>query len=680
VTGRPGGLGVGDRVRFGGRDLVVIGVSGTSVRLAGTGGEVVTVTVSGLLADGDFTVLDARPRPGVPQVSVLDGLPAEAVEEARWWERHIVEVLTGVPPDAAGGTVPRPEYDPGSVTLTRREQAKAAELTAAGHPVTASAVAKRRRRYQEQGLAGMIDYRARRRMPPHGRAGAAVVAAMRKAIGEAVEDSTKTAAFVFRRTRQILAEDGGEAGKVPSERTLYRLFARLEAGRHTTGSARTRRSLAARPEGPFGRMPAAAPGDVMQIDSTPLDVLVRLDDGVAGRVDLTGIIDVATRTVTAAVLRPATKSVDASVLLARTVTPEPMRPGWPQAMRMSESALPFRRMLSIDERLEHAAARPVIIPQVIVVDHGKVFVSESFKASCAFLGISFQPARKATGTDKPHIEKMLGSVATLFAQYVSGYTGRSPEHRGRGTEEKAVWSLPELQDLLDQWLITWQARPHDGLRDPLHPGRAFSPNEKYAALTETAGYVPLALSPEDYIELLPAAWRAVNAYGIKISRRVYDGKELNPLRMQHSGVTARKGLWEVHRDPYDISRVWVRDHWNGGWITVFWTQLHRVAAPFGELAWDHARKLMPAATEAELADAVEDILTRAGQGPGDAPVTAPAKRERRVAARTRACGPSVPAGAEPQGERAEPGDEAGSGEAVVPMPIFDPFREAEKWR
>ena len=363
-------------------------------------------------------------------------------------------------------------------------------------------------------------------------------------------------------------------------------------------------------------MPAAAPGDVMQIDSTPLDVLVRLDNGVTGRVDLTGIIDVATRTVTAAVLRPTTKSVDASVLLARTVTPEPMRPGWPQAMRMSASALPFRRMLSIDERLEHAAARPVIIPQVIVVDHGKVFVSESFRASCAFLGISFQPARKATGTDKPHIERMLGSVATMFAQYVSGYTGRSPEYRGRGVEEKAVWSLPELQDLLDQWLIVWQNRPHDGLRDPLHPGRAFSPNEKYAALTETAGYVPLALSPDDYIELLPATWRAVNAYGIKISRRVYDGKELNPLRMQHSGVTARKGLHEVHHDPYDISRIWVRDHWNGGWITVFWTQLHRVAAPFGELAWDHARKLMPGATEAELADAVEDLLTRAGQGPG----------------------------------------------------------------
>ena len=148
MTGRPGELGIGDRVRSGGRDRVVIGVSGPVVRLAGTGGEVVAVSVSGLLADGDFAVLDSRPRPGMPQVSVLDGLPAEAVEEARWWERHIVEVLTGVPPDTGEGTIPRPEYDPAVVTLTRREQAKAAELTAAGHPVTASAVAKRRRRYE----------------------------------------------------------------------------------------------------------------------------------------------------------------------------------------------------------------------------------------------------------------------------------------------------------------------------------------------------------------------------------------------------------------------------------------------------------------------------------------------------------------------------------------------------
>ena len=76
-------------------------------------------------------------------------------------------------------------------------------------------------------------------MPPHGRADAAVVAAMRQAISEAADESTRTAVFVFRRTRQILAGEAGEAVRLPSERTLYRLFGRLEAGRHTTGSPRS---------------------------------------------------------------------------------------------------------------------------------------------------------------------------------------------------------------------------------------------------------------------------------------------------------------------------------------------------------------------------------------------------------------------------------------------------------
>jgi Mu transposase, C-terminal len=83
---------------------------------------------------------------------------------------------------------------------------------------------------------------------------------------------------------------------------------------------------------------------------------------------------------------------------------------------------------------------------------------------------------------------------------------------------------------------------------------------------ETAGYAPVPLAADDYIELLPAVWRAINAYGVKIRRRTYDCKALNPYRRQHSGVNARKGLWEVHYDPYDITRVWVRNHHDSGWI------------------------------------------------------------------------------------------------------------------
>lgn len=76
------------------------------------------------------------------------------------------------------------------------------------------------------------------------------------------------------------------------------------------------------------------PGERMPIDSTALDVRVVLDDGTADRIELTMMVDVATRSIPAAVLRPTTKAVDAALLLARAVTPEPMRPGWADALRM----------------------------------------------------------------------------------------------------------------------------------------------------------------------------------------------------------------------------------------------------------------------------------------------------------------------------------------------------------
>ena len=702
----PSGLAVGDRVSRGGVVHTVIAVLGPRVRLADTDGQVSELAVAQLLADDDAEILGGPSRGPVPSVSALADQPQETVARALWWERHIVEVIRGVAPDAPPGTGPRPEYDPAVASLTRREQAKAAELTADGVAVTASAISKRRRRYETGGVVAMVDHRVTRPVTPFGSVDARVVAALRQAVAEAAEESTRTATYLFWRTEQILvAAHGPGAVELPSRRSFYRLLKKVAAGRHTTGSARTRRSLANRPQGPFSPLGAAAAGELMEIDSTPLDVLVRLDDGVVDRVELTGLVDVATRTVPAAVLRPTTKAVDASVLLARTLTPEPMRPGWADALRMSRSALPYERLLDIDARFQHAAARPVIVPDTIVIDHGKVFVSRTFQASCRFLGISLQPCGEGTPTDKPHIERTLGSCASLFAQFVAGYTGRSVEHRGRDVESRAVWSLPALQALLDEWLVAvWQNRVHDGLRDPMHPGRAFTPNEKYAALIETAGYVPVPLSGKDYVELLPATWRRINAYGVRLNHRTYDAQALDPLRHQDSGIGEHNGRWEIHHDPYEVTTIWLRDHHHGGWIPLQWTQLHRVAAPFGELAWDHTRRGLPEATEDELADAVSALLTRAGQGPerfadGDhAEPTALTRRDRRVAARTKAATaairpvigdlpgrPGSPPQAPDHVEDAEAetradgdGEEDGPIAQVIPMPIFDPFTEADK--
>jgi putative transposase len=420
---------------------------------------------------------------------------------------------------------------------------------------------------------------------------------------------------------------------------------------------------------------------------------VVLDTGITDRVELTWVIDLATRTIPAAVLRPTTKAADVAVLLARMLTPEPMRPGWTDALRMSRSVLPHRRLTELDERLEHAAARPVIVPETIVCDHGSVYVSRSFRSACRAMGINFQPTHKGSPWEKGTVETSFNAVGTLFAQYVAGYTGPSVEHRGKNAGQDAAWPVIELQSLLDEWLVTtWNNRPHAGLLDPVTPDRALTPNEKYAALTEIAGYVPVPLSADDYIELLPVAWHAINKYGIRRGKRTYDCKALNPYRRQHSGIEKEEGRWEVHYDPYDVTRLWVRNHHDGGWITAPWKHLNSAPAPFGELAWKHAREILSRrgqdpATEAEIAQAASDLLDRAGRGPGtgDPSLTS---RDKRVVGRTLAT--SAPAGPRPGDDRPDPGpapgddddpEETGSPAAdIVPLPIFDARKEAEKWR
>ncbi|MEU8509653.1 Mu transposase C-terminal domain-containing protein [Streptomyces brevispora] len=686
---RPPALVVGQRVRFEGQVRGVLEVTARAAVLEDAEAPHRVVALIDLFETADFEILFQPERMPLPQSGLLETFAPEVMKRALWWEGHVLEVLHGLPPGAEPGTPPRPRYGPGT-SVTSRQKAKAAELTALGHEIKTGAVGVRRRRYTEEGLVGLarlVDHRSVRKRKEFGDVPDAVVEAMRQAIKEGVETSTRNGAYLIWRTGEIIRENGGNLAELPSRRTLYRLVAKLTVGTHATGSAVTRRSKAHGAAAPFGELTVSAPGEVMQIDSTPLDVMVRLDNGVVGKVELTGMIDVATRTLAAAVLRPTTKSVDASVLLARTVTPELMRPGWVDALKMSRSVLPHARMLTLDERLEHAAAKPVIVPEMIVCDHGKVFVSRNFRASCRFLEIDFQPTHKGSPFEKGHIEKMLGSVATMFAQFLPGYTGRNTDHRGRHPERENLWALPELQELLDEWIVAhWQNRPHEGLRDPDHPGRLFTPNQKYAALVEACGYVPVALSGQDYIELLPAAWRAVNSYGIRINNRTYDAPELGPMRRCDSGVTAKRGLWEVHRDPYDVSRVWVRNHrGEGEWIQATWKYLNRAPVPFGDLAWDHVSHQLPKATEEELAKAVSALLTRAHAGPEQpAANNRKAKRskaDRRVTARTKATTPAAampPPRPETPPSPEPPAEDEETMAEVIPLGIFDPLEDP--WR
>jgi hypothetical protein len=686
---RRGEVRIGDRVVFSGAEYSVVALSGSLVRLLADSGDAVVVAMAYLAGAPDFAVVGAGPRTRLAPSGLLDALPAKAAEAARELERHLTEVETGLPKDAAPGTAPKPEYDPAARTLTERQQAKAGELG-----VTLRTVERMRRRYLRQGLWGLVDARHAKAARPTGNVDPRVVAAAVAVIDGQRNAPTGTKSKAVRQIREkVEAEHGPGAVPMPSDATFYRLLDVLSAGKHTFGPATTRRQAANRPDGAFTPITAARPGELVLMDGTLLDVMAVMDDGVPGRPELVAAIDIGTRTLGAAVLRPVgAKAVDAAVLLAKMMVPEPMRPGWDEALRLSASRIPFRRLASIDQRAELAAARPVIVPDTVVIDHGKVFLSQVFLRAGDTLGISVQPAHQLTPTDKANIERTFGSINTLFCQHVAGYTGRDVTRRGAATPDD-LWSLADLQELLDEWVIAgWQCRPHEGLRHPFTPDQPCSPNDAYAALVAAADYVPVALTGEDYIELMPADWRAIGDGGIQVDYRTYNSREIRPYAHQPSGVAGKGTRWEVHADPYDVSRIWVRNHHDRGsgpaWFTVPWTHRSMVTQPFADFTWRHARKIaaergLDHTNETAVATVLGALLRRAGNGPETSRVLA---RQKAVAALPAplpdearppalpapAALPALPAAGD--GEPGEDGEREVTG-TVVGFGLFDPFSE-----
>lgn len=204
----------GDWVQFDGGEHQVVALAGTSVRLRSSEGAESVVLASYLMASPGFGLVDGAPLPAMEPLGLLEGLPEDVLAAAKLWQRHVVEVETGLPPEAGPEVEPRPDLQ-----ADRPVGHRTAHLRLGGRRPT-----------------GLPD-RSRRRW------------------------------------------------------------------RH--GQASRCRST----------------------DSTPIDVMVLADTGLPVRADLTIAVDVATRTICAAVLRPVgTKAIDAALLLARTLVPEPMRP------------------------------------------------------------------------------------------------------------------------------------------------------------------------------------------------------------------------------------------------------------------------------------------------------------------------------------------------------------------
>lgn len=605
----------GHRIVLGSDLYTVIQINGTAVTLQDERGDLSAMMLGYLLAAPGFQALDAVPPRRVPQDGRLSTLDAAEQERIRWLEGHLIELETGRHPERP----PRAEYDPGLNGTEVREQAKLAEFEAASRPMTRRHLQRLRRAYRDEGLIGLADQRKLRTVTPGSETDPRVVAVIEKILSEPRGRSTVARSVMFTEIQRRLDDEHGQ-GEVPlpSRRTLYRLLDDMDRGRRNFASESSRRVSINRPKRPFTPVTALRPGEDVPIDTNTLDIMCRYADGVIRRAELTMAIDVATRSILAGIIAPTTKAVDAAAMLARMLVPEPMRPGWSDSLHHAHSVIPHDRLLNIDERFVNAAAKPVIIPETINCDRGRVYLSETFLRACTSLGISVQPARPYTGSDKSIVERTFLSINTLFCQHVAGYAGRDTTRRGANVADDAIWTVAQLQELFDEWVVAcWQTRPHEGLSHTWGEGRELSPNDMFAACVGISGYVPLPLTGDDYIELLPAAFRTVNDYGITIDNRTYDCKALNPYRRKDSGLPGgNRSKWEVHYDPYDITVIWLRDHGADQWITLPWVYRSLAGQPFGLALWDHVRRMTTEQTgsrpaEADIARNVADLLARA---------------------------------------------------------------------
>lgn len=401
--------------------------------------------------------------------------------------------------------------------------------------------------------------------------------------------------------------------------------------------------------------PARHPLDLLQIDHTPADLILvdPVDREPIGRPWLTVAIDAYSRCIAGlhvSLEAPSATSVGlclthaamdkASWLMLRGVEGE-----WPMTGK----------------------------PRRLGVDNGPEFHSQAFERGCAQHGIAIE--WRPPG--QPHFGGIVERVIGTLMRLVHGLPGTTFSNIGqRGTYDSDKAACLTLEEL-ERWLAVaiakyYHLRPHAGL-DGQSPLRRWQ--DGVIALAAEGGAIPVPRDPRAYlVDFLPVLNRSLQRNGIRIDHLTYFSPALR------AWITARDrpDPLLVRRDPRDLSRVFVLDPKDGGYLEAPTRDLSRPAISL----WEHrlARRRLRIrhrgeVNETALYAAIEEM--RAAEREAEH-LTRSARRDRT----RRASAPDGPAaitaspattphGAAPSAAPADPGGDA----AELPQP----FDDIEQW-
>lgn len=557
----------GDRVRWRGDECTVIIVRAEFITLQTSDGEEIDVAFDAVTQSVE------RVDPPLLRTTDLERLSAQVTRDARIWQSAVERFDEAM----ANG-------DSRSDAL-RREASRVGD--ALDKAISTRTVERQISAYRSDGITGLLDRRAPQlRAPRKTRVDPRIIVLVEEVLTGRKRASTTSRTYVIEEVTRRAQQQFGSEISVPSRSTFYRLLDEIDRGRAFFGSAKTRESLALQPDRAFSSTFPSRPGEQTQIDSTVLDVMVRIDESTVTRPELTILVDVATRSILSAVLRPkGTKGVDIVIALARALVPYSRRPEGARETRRLISQSWAEDVLIDQDRYERARnAQPYIFPDEITTDRGLNFLSRAFRSACDHLGISYVTANSHTPTDKPHVERTFKSINTLFLQYVKGYVGRSVEHRGKDAviDSDQLLTIQQMQELLEDWIaVHWQNRPHDSLRHPSEPGVVLSPNQMFRAFRERAPELHVPLTQNDFIAMLPTMYRTINQYGVTIDHRHYDSEQLSDYRRRSSLDKQNNGKWPIRVDPYNLHVVWLDT--GDSFLPLYWANHVHESPMLGEV-------------------------------------------------------------------------------------------------
>lgn len=431
-----------------------------------------------------------------------------------------------------------------------------------GTPSTSPSVSVIRRwvrKWRAEGVIGLIDGRALRpkagwdRIDPKFREYAETMAFSLDGDRSAISIDE-----LNRRIHAALVRDDIDFAEPPQRLRAQYLSWLLSTRGKTT---RTQKTRALQSASGTSHYPAMTPGQVVAIDATRADCLVR-DVATGGEmsVEVLTAIDVATRVILALrvvlydVCRPFSMLVDGTGISDWRWCGLPGQIQFPSTKQGRTRVSPDTSTLHGDHAI------PSVCPDAIRSDHGSNFMSAHFQDILASFGIDFLPSRGSKPTDNPHVERWHETLQEAWQQ-IPGYKGRNVGQRGAKVETEALLTADELQMHLRKFVsLKYHRTAHSGLKILADPRAKMTPLEMWDFLTEATGRIDVPQRRDLIFDFLPVVWATIRHDGVTIDRLVYDSCHLNAFRYAVPGQFRpddRKAPF--HRDPHDVTRVWFRD-------------------------------------------------------------------------------------------------------------------------